>query len=141
MLNLQAPLPQDVPAFFLTFCLVLLFVLLAELLTTKLGVSALVVRKIVHLAMGVVIFFVPAYFQSNFYPALVALLFLLVNALNIRFKWFGSLLALPVTESSHAPAVKSYGSLLFPLVFFLQLLVLWESHKWILQTSMLVMGA
>ncbi|MFZ4524883.1 MAG: DUF92 domain-containing protein [Chlorobium sp.] len=140
MLNFQAPLPKDVPAFFLTLCLVLLFVLLAELLTKKLSVSALVVRKIVHLAMGVVIFFVPAYFQSNFYPALVALLFLFINALNIQFKWFGSLLAFPTQERSHAPAVKSYGSLLFPLVFLFQLLFLWESHKWILQTSMLVMG-
>jgi uncharacterized protein (TIGR00297 family) len=140
MLNFQAPLSQDVPAFFLTLCLVLLFVLLAELLTKKLSVSALVVRKIVHLAMGVVIFFVPAYFQSNFYPALAALIFLSLNALNIRFKWFGSLLAFPADESSHAPAVKSYGSLLFPLVFLFQLLFLWESHKWILQTSILVMG-
>jgi len=140
MLNLQAPLPQDVPAFFLTLSLVLLYVLLAELLTQKMSVSALVVRKIVHLTMGVVIFFIPDYFHSNFYPALVALLFLLFNALNIYFKWFGSLLALPAENSAHAPVVKSYGSLLFPFVFLLQLLFLWESHKWILQTSMLVMG-
>ena len=140
MLNLQAPLPQDFPAFFLTLCLILLFVLLAELLTKKFSISALVVRKIVHLSMGVVIFFIPAYFHSNFYPALAALLFLLFNGLNIRLKWFGSLLALPEEKNVKSPAVKSYGSLLFPLVFLLQLLFLWESHKWILQTSMLVMG-
>ncbi len=140
MLNLQAPLPQDFPAFFLTLCLILLFVLLAELLTKKFSISGLVVRKVVHLSMGVVIFFVPAYFHSNFYPALAALLFLLFNGLNIRFKWFGSLLALPEEKNAPSPAVKSYGSLLFPLVFLLQLLFLWESHKWILQTSMLVMG-
>ncbi len=140
MLNLQDPLPQDFPAFFLTLSLVLLFVLLAELLTRKFSISALVVRKIVHLSMGVVIFFVPAYFQSNFYPAVAALLLLLLNGLNIRQKWFGSLLALPEEGSAQPPAMKSYGSLLFPLVFLLQLLFLWESHKWILQTSMLVMG-
>ncbi len=69
MLNIQAPLPQDLPAFFLTLCLVLLFVLLAELLTRKFSISSLVVRKIMHLCMGVVIFFVPSYFQSSFYPA------------------------------------------------------------------------
>ncbi len=140
MLNLQAALPQDAPPFFLTICLVSLFVLLAELLTRRFSVSALVVRKIVHLSMGMLIFFVPGYFQSNFYPALAALLLLLFSALNIRFKWFLSLLALPDDDKTHAPAVKSYGSLLFPLVFLLQLLFLWESHKWILQTSMLVMG-
>ena len=140
MLNLQAPLLQDVPAFFLTLFFVMLYVFLAELLTRKLGVKALVVRKIVHLTMGVVIFFVPAYFHSNFYPALVALFFLLFNALNIRYKWFGSLLALPAYDSSHSPAVKSYGSILFPLVFLVLLLLLWDSHKWILQISILVMG-
>ncbi len=140
MLNLQAALPQDLPAFFLTLCFAALFVLLAELLTRRFSVSGLVVRKIVHLSMGVVIFFVPGYFQSNFYPALAALLLLLFSALNIRFKWCLSLLALPDEDKTHAPAVKSYGTLLFPLVFLVQLLFLWESHKWILQTSMLVMG-
>ena len=140
MLNIQAPLPQDLPAFFLTLCLVLLFVLLAELLTRKFSISSLVVRKIIHLCMGVVIFFVPSYFQSSFYPALTALVFLLFNSLNIRFKWFGSLLALPEDNNVQSPAVKSYGSLFFPLIFLLQILFLWESHKWILQTSMLVMG-
>ena len=140
MLNLQAPLSQDLPAFFLTLCLVLLFVLLAELLTRKYSVSSLVVRKIVHLSMGVVIFFVPGYFHSNFYPVMAALVFLLFNGINLRFGWFGSLLAVPGDNKVPSPAVKSYGSLLFPLVFLLQLLFLWESHKWILQTSMLVMG-
>ncbi len=140
MFNLQAALPQDLPAFFLTLCLVLLFVLLAELLTRKFSVSSLVVRKIIHLSMGVVIFFIPGYFHSNFYPALAALVFLLLNMLNIRFGWFGSMLALPEDNNSQSPAVKSYGSLLFPLIFLLQVLFLWESHKWILQTSMLVMG-
>ncbi len=140
MLNLQAPLPQDLPVFFLTLCLVMLFVVLAELLTRKFSISSLVVRKIVHLSMGVVIFFIPDYFQSNFYPALAALLFLVLNGLNIRFGWFSALLA-DVEGSSEKPdAAKSYGSLLFPLIFLLQLLFLWESHKWILQTSMLVMG-
>ena len=140
MLNLQAPLPQDLPPFFLTLSLVLLFVLLAELLTKKFNVSSLVVRKIMHLCIGVVIFFVPGYFLSNFYPALAALVFLVFNGLNIRFRWFGSLLALPEDNIFHAPAVRSYGSLFFPLIFLLQVLLLWESHKWILQTSMLVMG-
>lgn len=140
MLNIQAPLSQDLPAFFLTLCLILLFVLLSELLTRKFSISSLVVRKIIHLCMGVVVFFVPSYFQSSFYPALAALVFLLVNGLNIQFKWFGSLLALPDDKNVQSPAVKSYGSLFFPLIFLLQILFLWESHKWILQTSMLVMG-
>jgi uncharacterized protein (TIGR00297 family) len=141
MLNLQAPFSQDIPVFFLTLCLVMLFVLLAELLTRKFGVSSLVVRKIIHLSMGVVIFFIPTYFHSNFYPALTALVFLLLNALNLRFSWFRSLLAGKGSSDLQPSAtVESYGSLLFPLVFLFLVLSLWDSHKWILQISMLVMG-
>ncbi|NTW63674.1 MAG: DUF92 domain-containing protein [Chlorobiaceae bacterium] len=139
MLNLQAALSQDLPAFFLTLSLVAFFVVLAELLTRKFSVSTLVVRKVIHLGMGVIVFFVPDYFQSNFYPVLAALLFLLLNALNLSSGLFRSLRA-DERQSDGTVVVKSYGSLLFPLVFLLLSLFLWESHKWILQTSMLVMG-
>lgn len=141
MLNLQAPLSQDLPVFFLTLCLVLLFVFLAELLTRKFRITPLVVRKLVQLSMGVVIFFIPAYFQSNFYPVTVALLFLLLNALNMRFGWFRALLSGNESSALQPTAtVPGYGSLLLPLVFLVLALFLWESHKWILQVSVLVMG-
>lgn len=141
MLNLQSPLSQDIPVFFLTLCLVLLFVLLAELLTRKFGISPLVVRKVIHLSMGVVLFFIPTYFQSNFYPVLAAFLLLLLNALNIRFCWFRALLAgSDSRELQPTATAQSYGSLLFPFVFLFLALFLWESHKWILQISVLVMG-
>jgi uncharacterized protein (TIGR00297 family) len=140
MLNLQAPLPQDVPAFMLTVSLILFFVVLAELLTRKFSVNTLVARKIVHLTIGVLIFFLPDYFQSNFYPALVALLLLVVGGLNLKFGWFRALLAGHGGPEDQPGAVKSYGSLYFPLILLLQVLLLWGSHKWMLQLSMLVMG-
>ncbi|NTW56594.1 MAG: DUF92 domain-containing protein [Chlorobiaceae bacterium] len=140
MPTLQAPLPQDVPAFFLTISLVLFFVILAELLTRRFSVKTLVARKIVHLTIGVAIFFLPGYFQSNFYPALTAFLLLLLGSLNLKFVWFRSLLAGHGGPDDKPEAIKSYGSIYFPLILLLQVLFLWESHRWILQLSMLVMG-
>ncbi|TLU82997.1 MAG: DUF92 domain-containing protein [Chlorobium sp.] len=140
MLNLQDPLPHDLPAFFLTISLVLFFVLLAEMLTRKFSVNTLVARKVVHFSLGVAIFFLPDYFQSNFYPALAALFLIVLGSLNLKFGWFRSLLSGHGISEAQPGAVKSYGSIYFPLILLIQILFLWESHKWILQLSMLVMG-
>lgn len=139
MLNLQAPLPQDLPPFFMTISLVLSVILLGELLIRRFSVSAFVVRKIIHLGMGIVVFFVPSYFASNFYPLLAALFFLLLNGLNLFRGWLLSLHSETV-EPGGAPALNSYGSMLFPLVFMLLALFLWDDNRWILQSAMLVMG-
>jgi len=140
MLKFQATLPHESSAFLLALAVALFALFLAELLVRRFHVSAFVVRSILHLLMGVAIFFVLTSFHANAYPALAALLIFLVNALNLRFMWFRSLLGMPDADAVQAPAVKSYGSLLFPLVFLVQLLLLWESHRWIVQTSMLVLG-
>jgi len=142
MLSLQSPLPQDLPPFFLLLSLVGCFLLLGELLTRKFSVSSLVVRKVLHLCMGVVTFFMPAYFHSNFYPALAALLFAVIGALSLKVGLLKALHGEPAesTNDEEAGPVISYGPILFPLVFLLLVLVLWDRHVWILQIAMLVMG-
>lgn len=139
MLNLQAPFSQDLPAFFMTIALLVSVILLGELLIRSFGVSTVVVRKIIHLGMGIVVFFVPDYFESNFYPVLAALFFLLFNGANVFGGWLRSLHTETV-EQEGGLKVNSYGSMLFPLAFILLCLLLWSDHKWILQTAMLVMG-
>jgi uncharacterized protein (TIGR00297 family) len=142
MLSIQSPSAQDLPAFFLLLSLVGFFLLLSELLTRKFGVRALVVRKMLHLSMGVVIFFIPTYFHSNAFPAIAAIIFLIIGALSLRTGYFHALHDQKIFEKQDAGGERliSFGPVLFPLVFLLQLLFLWESHIWILQTSMLVMG-
>ena len=142
MLSLQSPLPQDLPPFFLLLSLVGCFLLLGELLTRKFSVSPLVVRKVLHLSMGVVTFFMPTYFHSNFYPALAALLFAALGGLSLKAGLLTSLHGEPAesTNDEEAGPVISYGPVLFPLVFLLLVLVLWDRHIWILQIAMLVMG-
>lgn len=139
MVNFQPPAAQDLPSFFLLLTLVGFFLLLAELLTRKFSVNPLVVRKVLHLSMGVLIFFIPTYFKSNLYPAAAAMLFTVVGLLSLRSGFFRALHGGKGKSAGDTPPT-SYGPVLFPLVFLLQVLLLWDSHIWILQTSMLVMG-
>lgn len=139
MMSIQSPSPQDIPSFFLLLTLVSFFLLLGELLARKFSVRPLVVRKVIHLSMGVVMFFIPSYFSSNFYPLIASLLFAVVGLVSLRAGLLTSLHAEPVRNIDDE-LVPSYGPVLFPLVFFLQALVLWNGHVWILQTSMLVLG-
>ena len=141
MLSLQSPFPQDLPSFFLLLSLVGIFLVLSELLARKFSFSPLVVRKVLHLSMGVVCFFIPTYFHSNFYPAMAALMFTVIGALSLRTGLLRSLHGEPGRQggSDEIPAT-SYGPVLFPLAFLLMVLFFWYRHVWILQTAMLVMG-
>jgi len=139
MVNIQSFSPQDTPSFFLLLTLVGFFLLLGELLTRKFAVNSLVVRKVIHLSMGVVMFFIPEYFSSNFYPLVASGLFAIIGLLSLRSGLLTSLHAEPVRNEDEK-LVPSYGPVLFPVIFFLQALVFWNEHVWILQTSMLVLG-
>lgn len=139
MVSIQYPSPQDMPSFFLLLAFVGFFLVLGELLTRKFSVSPLVVRKVIHLCMGVVMFFIPTYFVSNAWPLLASLLFTVIGLVSLKARFFRSLHGEPVI-TSEGESVISYGPVLFPLVFFLQALFLWGEHVWILQISMLVLG-
>jgi len=139
MVNIQSPSPQDMPSFFLLLTLIGFFLVLGELLARKFSVNPLVVRKVIHLSMGVVMFFIPSYFTSNFYPLIVSLLFAGIGLLSLKAGFLKSLHGEPVV-TREGERVISYGPVLFPLVFFVQALFLWGTHVWILQTSMLVQG-
>jgi len=106
----------------------------------KIPIPQLVARKVLHLSVGVVLFFVPFLFKENYYPLMLGLMFLFLNTLNLMMGWFRSLLARPVEGEETAPLVPSYGSVLFPLVYMLGVLLFWYSHPWILQTALLVMA-
>ncbi|ABB23493.1 DUF92 domain-containing protein [Pelodictyon luteolum] len=137
MLNLPMPSVPELPAFLLSIGLLGLFIALSELLAGRFGLNRVVARKIVHLGTGVVLFFVPSYFDSNFYPVLLALFFLALNSLNLSFGWFTSMLSGSEGDGRGSQAVKSYGSIYLPLAFLFGALLLWDEHRWILQTAVL----
>jgi len=140
MMHVQVPSTQEAPAYLLMFGLIMAIVVLAELLTRKFHLPSLVARKVLHLSVGVVLFFVPYLFKENYFPLMLGVMFLFLNTLNLMMGWFRSLLSRPVEGEESAPAVPSFGSVLFPLVYTLGVLLFWYSHPWILQTALLVMA-
>lgn len=139
MVNIQPPFSQDLPSFLLLMTLISFFLILGELLTRKLSVKPLIVRKVVHLSMGVLMFFIPSWFGSNFYPVVASLFFILLGFFSMKTGVLKSLQGEPVLNEDGKEIV-SYGPVCFPLVFLLQLLFLWGEHVWIVQISMLVLG-
>ncbi len=126
--------------FFLTLGILALFLLLFEILVRKFSISGFVLRKVLHFTLGVVSFFVPAFFVSNFYPVLTALIFLAINGASCFFGLFRTLHEPNRRDFEGGAEQPTYGTILFPVVFMLLALALWEESVWIMQTSMLVMG-
>jgi len=126
--------------FFLTTGVLFAFLLLFESLVRKLSISGFVLRKILHLAAGIFSFFIPVFFGSNFYPVLIAAIFLLFNGASYVFGLLRTLNEPNPKDPQGEAEPPSFGPVLFPLAFMLLALVLWDGNIWILRTAMLVMG-
>lgn len=138
MLSLQLPVLQDLPMFFLLLGTLALLLFLFEILVRKFSVSAFVLRKVLHFSLGLILFFVPVCFSTNFYPVLLALIFVVVNGISFYFGLFRIL----HEKKQHIPQKGkepvSYGPVALPVAFAILALFLWDSHIWILRASVLV---
>ena len=88
-------------------------------------------RKLVHICVGVLIFFAPAIFTSAVPAMLLAVVFIIINLLAIRF---GFLKGMHNTERS------SYGTVYYPLAFLILVILFWHRAPMILSLSILVLA-
>lgn len=123
--------------FLIAFGLLASLIVSTEVLRSKFGVKPEVTRKLVHISTGVFIFFAPYFFTSSFYPALIPALFIPFNIAATRFGWLRSL-----HSASHHEGGRqlNYGTVYFPIAFFALTVLCWGQYRWVLQTSMLVLG-
>lgn len=140
MLRLQAPLQQDLPMFFLLLGVLTLFLLLFEVLVRKFSVSGFVLRKVLHFSLGLILFFFPVCFSTNFFPVLLALIFVVVNAASFYVGFFRVLHDRNRLNLQQGNEQVSYGPIMLPVAFIILALFLWESHVWILRISVLIAG-
>jgi hypothetical protein len=103
-MTLGAPLAEDVPSFLIAFGLILGLIAICEVLKKGLGVQAKVTRKIVHIGTGIFVFFAPYFFRSNFYPALIPIVF-------IPFNLLGSAIWLAAVSTRHRSAHREHPKL------------------------------
>ncbi len=138
MLRLQPSVAGDVSVFFLVLGFILLVLLFGEILVRRFSSNAFIIRKVLHLSLGVLGFCMPFLFYGNIYPLLLAAFFLVFNLISFR-----SVLLRVLHDrqrDDEDTMLPGYGPVLVPLVFVVQALFFWGDARWIMQTGMLVMG-
>jgi uncharacterized protein (TIGR00297 family) len=103
---------------------------LVELMRLRLNGSAELTRKFVHLGFGVMCSYTPQIFRSGIPALLVASVFIVVNALALRSRGF---------KAMHGTERRSYGTVWFPVSYFLLVVLFWDREPAILVLAMLVL--
>jgi uncharacterized protein (TIGR00297 family) len=103
-------------------------VVASEFIRKRFHWSAEFTRKLVHISVGILIFFAPELFHSAVIPLSLAFLGSVVMAFAVRK---GLLVGMHGTKRA------SYGTVFYPAAFFLLVIILWNRHAEILSLSML----
>jgi len=88
-------------------------------------------RKLVHVSVGILIVFAPSIFVVPLPAIILALLFIVVNFLAVRFG---------LLKGMHDPTRRSYGTVYYPLAFLILVMVFWYRAPVILSCSILVLA-
>ncbi|MDZ7265806.1 MAG: DUF92 domain-containing protein [candidate division KSB1 bacterium] len=95
------------------------------------AVSAERTRKLVHVLSGVAVLLSPFLFATPVLLLVLAALFVLLNALALRTGRFAGI---------HATGRKTYGTVFYPLSFFLLTLLFWQREMTALWVGMSLLG-
>lgn len=104
---------------------------IAEVLRKTTSLTGNATRKVVHILVGVFVFFVPILFVSPVPALLMSVLFICVNYISVRFRLF---------KGMDDTTRETYGTVFFPLAFFILILFFWNSYPVIISTSILILG-
>lgn len=107
------------------------FIGIAEVLRKTTPLTANATRKIVHILVGVFVFFVPILFVSPVPGILMSVLFIGVNYISVRFRLF---------KGMDDTARETYGTVYFPFAFLILIIIFWNTYPVIISTSILILG-
>ncbi|MDX9780842.1 MAG: DUF92 domain-containing protein, partial [bacterium] len=117
---------------FIVFTMAILLILgLATALLKLLKIHPHHTRRLVHILVGCLVCAAPFIFESRIPVLTLTLLFTLANILAIRFK---------LIKSIHETDRISYGTVYFPVSFFILVFWFWDKDPAILLTAMLIMA-
>ena len=74
-------------------------------------------RKLVHVIVGTLVSICPFIFESNFPPLTLAIVFIIINALALKYETF---------KGMHSTERVSYGTIYFPFAFLILAAFWWE---------------
>jgi len=138
MMAQNSALSSDFYHFLISLGLLLAVVGLSEALKKGLKIQSGATRKFVHVLTSVLVFFAPSYFETGFYPAIMAILFIPFNLLALKKGWLNSINPDDISEEKRRD--QNYGTVYYPFAFLILVLLCWDSHVWIMQTAMLILG-
>ena len=127
---IKAP-PSDWLHFVLFLTGIVLFIVIAEKTRSALHWPAEVTRKLVHILVGVLIFFTPWFFESNLTLIWMAILFMIINYLGVRSE---------MLKGMHGTGRSSYGTVFYPVTFLVLVTLCWQSQKAVLMLAMLILA-
>ena len=116
-------------AFIICLLGIFLFIRISDKLRLDLNWSAETTRKLVHISVGILVAFTPFIFTSKVPPIILALIFIGVNFLSIRYHLF---------KGMDDTTRETYGTLFFPLAYLILVTLCWERYQEILIASVLV---
>ncbi len=88
-------------------------------------------RKLVHVSVGILIFFAPQIFSVALPAVLLAVIFIAVNFAAVR---------LGLLKGMHATSRPTYGTVYYPLAFLILVLIFWYRQPIIISLSILVLA-
>mgnify|MGYP001180253054 FL=1 len=113
------------------FCIVILAsICIGEVLIKNNHISFYSSRNIIHMLVGVYISASPLLFKSNFYPIVLASIFIFLNYLSFKYKIFKSMLS---------PHRITYGTIYFPIAYIIMVVGFWNYPEY-LMISLLVLS-
>lgn len=113
------------------FIILVIFIGVAELIRRTLHLSSEVTRKTVHILTGVLVATTPFIFSSKVPMAILAVLFICINGIGLKAELFPGM---------HDTNRVTYGTVFYPISFLVLLLLLWDHHKVVFVTSMLILA-
>jgi len=103
----------------------------SEFVRKKFSLSIHVTRKFVHILTGIFVAVTPFLLHKPYPLLIISGVFICLNLIAIKMDWMPGM---------HATERISYGTVFYPISFFILILLLWEHFKTILIVSMLIMA-
>jgi uncharacterized protein (TIGR00297 family) len=113
------------------FLALLCLIVIAELIRKRLHGSAETTRKIVHIITGLIIAVTPFVLHSMWPMVILGCLFAAVDYVAIKHK---------LIRAMHGTNRATYGTVFYPISFVILVVLLWDHHRIILVSAMLIMA-
>ena len=127
--NQWSPHINEFYTLLIIFTSITFFILASYYTLNKELISPELNRRLVHVAIGIIISFSPYMFNYKFYPSLLAIIFICINTIAFKTKAF---------EGIHSQKRKSYGTIYFPLSYLIIISFFWE-HSYFIMFSLLIL--